>query len=115
MLLCLRTLIVLYAERGVVITVAVDKVGGMDDRLLGGVESDDTVSSSVKSVKVDMVLEEGTAARVELLKMLERRLRSVNSVKVDNDGVVEKCSPLKSVESLLKFDNTEDDDGESGL
>jgi hypothetical protein len=87
----------------------------MDDRLLGGVESDDTVSSSVKSVKVDMVLEEETAEAAELSKMLERRLRSVNSVKVDNDGVAEWCSTLRSPESLLKSDNAEEDNGESGL
>jgi hypothetical protein len=113
MLLCLRTLIVLYVERDVVVRVAVDKVGGIEDRLLSGVESDDAVSSPMKSVKVDMVLEERTTEGAELSKMLERRLRSVNSVKVDNDGVAER-SPLKSVESLLKSDNAEDDNSDSG-
>jgi hypothetical protein len=115
MLLCLRTLIVLYTELDVVMIVAVDNVGGMDDRLLGGVESDDEVSSSVKSVKVDMVFEERTTEGVELSKMLERRLRSVNSVKVDNDGVAERCSPPERAQSLLESDNAEEDNGENGL
>jgi hypothetical protein len=113
-LLCLRTLTVLYAERGVVIAVHEDKVGGMEDRLLGGAESDDDVSSSVKSVKVDMVLEGITREGAELLKILERRLRSVSSVKVDNDGVAERYSLMKSVESLLMSDRAEEDDGDGG-
>ena len=59
MLLCLRTLIILDGDLDVVvIAVAVDKVGGSDERLLGGVDSDEEDCISEKSVKVDMVLEE---------------------------------------------------------
>jgi hypothetical protein len=68
-----------------VIAVTVDKVGGMEERLLGGVESEDEVSSSVKSVKVDMVFEDVTMDGAEPLNTLGQRLCSVSSVNVDID------------------------------
>jgi hypothetical protein len=112
MLLCLRTLVVLCIERGVVIAVTVDKVGGMEERLLGGVESSDGVSSSVKSVKVDMVFEEATTDGVEPFDILWRRLCSVNSVKVDIDEEAGRCSLLKNEESPLKSVNVTEDAGD---
>lgn len=112
MLLCFRTLIVLYVERGVLMVVAEDKVGGTEERLLGGVESDDGVSSSEKSVKVDMTLEDATTDGTDLLKMLKPRLRIVNPVKADTHGGAGGCSPLKSVEPLTKPLNGDDEDGD---
>jgi hypothetical protein len=112
MLLCLRTLEILCAERGVAVTVAVDKVGGMEERLLGGVESEDGVSSSVKSIKVDMVFEKATTDGAEPLDILWRRLCSFNSVKVDIDEEAGRCSLLRSEESPLKSVNVTEDAGD---
>lgn len=55
--LCLgfRSLTILYGERDVLV-LADDKLGGTEERLLGGVENDDGVSSSESSVNVDMDL-----------------------------------------------------------
>lgn len=59
MLLCLRTLIILYGDLDVLmVAVVVDKVGGSEERLLGGVGSDEEDCISEKSVKVDMALGE---------------------------------------------------------
>jgi hypothetical protein len=99
-------------ERGVVIAVTVDKVGGMEERLLGGVENSDGVSSSVKSVKVDMVFEKATIDGAEPSKMLEPRLCSVNSVSVDTDEGAGRCSLLGSEESPLKSDIVTEDAGD---
>jgi hypothetical protein len=112
MLLCFRALMILCTERGVVIAVTVDKVGGMEERLLGGVENSDGVSSSVKSVKVDMVFEKATIDGAEPSKMLEPRLCSVNSVSVDTDEEAGGCSPLMGVKLLSKWDNVKEDAGE---
>jgi hypothetical protein len=92
--------------------VAQDKVGGMEERLLGGVERDDEVSSSEKSVKVDMALEEVTTDGADLLKMLERRLRIVNSDKGDTDRGAGEYSALKDAESLTKPVNGDEEDGD---
>lgn len=48
---------ILYGEWDVLVVVADDKVGGIDERLLGGVEIDEEVSSSENLVNVDMPLE----------------------------------------------------------
>jgi hypothetical protein len=103
---------ILCTERGVVIAVTVDKVGGMEERLLGGVENSDGVSSSVKSVKVDMVFEKAITDGVEPLDILWRRLCSVNSVKVDTDEEAGRCSLLGSEESPLKSVNVTEDAGD---
>jgi hypothetical protein len=95
-----------------VIAVTVDKVGGMEERLLGGVEREDEVSSSVKSAKVDMVFEKATIDGAEPSKMLELRLCSVNSVKVDIDEEAGRCSLLGSEESPLKSDILTEDAGD---
>jgi hypothetical protein len=63
-------LILLYGELGVVIVVAVDKVGGIDERLLGGADSDEEDCTSEKSVKVDMTLEEAATDEAERLPTL---------------------------------------------
>jgi len=84
--LCLRTLITLCGDRGVLVVLAEDTVSGIEERLLGGVESDEAVSSSENSVKVDMPLEEPVTDGAEFLKMLERRGRKPNSFKADTDG-----------------------------
>jgi hypothetical protein len=112
MLLCLRNLVVLCTERVVVMAVRVDKVGGIEERLLGGVESEDEVSSSVKSVKVDMALEETATDGAEPLKMLESRVCSVISVNIDTDEEVGRHSRRKSLESPLKSDNNKEDAGD---
>lgn len=48
---------ILYGEWDVLVVVADDKVGGIDERLLGGVEIDEEVSSSENLVNVDIPLE----------------------------------------------------------
>ena len=70
------------------------------------------MSSSEKSVKVDMALEDATTDGADFLKMLEPRLRIVNPVKADTDGGAGGCSPLKSVEPLTKPVNGDDEDGD---
>ena len=112
MLLCFRILATLYAERGVLTVVAEDKVGGIEERLLGGVESDGETSISEKSVKVDMALEDATTDGANLSNMLERRLRTVNSVKVDTDDSVGGVSRWESTECPLRMISVDGEDGD---
>lgn len=105
MLLCLRTLIFWCEDVGVVTAVAaVDKVGGMDERLLGGVDSDEEDCVSEKSVKLDMALEEAATEGAERMQRLGPALRSVRSVKVDID-VVSRIWSLRHAGSLLESAN----------
>lgn len=68
------------------VVVTDDKVGVIGTRLIGGVERVEEVSSSENSVKVDILLEEPTTDGAEFLKILERRLPTLDPVKFDTDG-----------------------------
>lgn len=90
----------LYDERGALVVVLVTdaKVGVIEERLLGGVESDEDVSSSEKSVKVDMPLEEAITDGADLWKTLERRLRPLDSANVvEEAGDGRSYGPLRSL------------------
>lgn len=109
--LCFLTFTTLYG-RELERVVVVDKVGGTDERLLGAVHTDDEESSSEKLVKVDMVLEEGAADAVEPFDMLERRLCSVNSVKVEMDEDAGRPPPLRDAESSSRSANVVEEAGD---
>lgn len=111
MLLCLRTLVLLCEELGFVMVVAVDKVGGTDERLLGGVDSAEEDCISEKSVRVYMALEEATMEGADRIETLESWLCSVRSVKVDIVEEFDACSPMLDAESSLKLANVP---GEAG-
>lgn len=74
---------ILYGGRDVLLVVTDDNEAGIEERLSGGVERVEEVSSSENSVKVDMPLEELMTDGAESLKVLERRLPTLDPAKVD--------------------------------
>ena len=94
------------------IVVAVDKVGGIDERLLGGADSEDEDCTSEKSVKVEMALEEAATDGAERVPALDPWLCSVRSVKVDIDEESCAWSSMRDTESSLKSTNVTEEAGD---
>lgn len=92
--------------------VAVDKVGGIDERLLDGADGDDEDCTSERSVKVEMALEEAATDVAERTPTLEPWLCSVSSVKVDIDEESCAWSSMRDVESSLKSANVTEEAGD---
>lgn len=89
-----------------------DKVGGIDERLLGGADSDEEDCISEKSVKVDIALEEVATDGAERIPPLEPWLCSVRSVKVDIDEESGTWSSIRLAESSVKSVNVPEEAGD---